>query len=90
MQFYVFNSELEAEEAVTEGCPIAGKNLEGKEIKEVGETERLADVVKHPTLNKWLVRAADMPNKGYTTANYAQNTIYPPNPSAIIEGIQEN
>lgn len=55
-KYFVFNSENEAEKFCTEGCPIYGIDLDGNEVRDRGVTTRLADWVKHPTEEKWLVQ----------------------------------
>ena len=60
-KYFTFNSEAEAEEFCTRGCPIYGKDLEGNEVKDKGVTARLADWKKHPAEGLWLVKASDMP-----------------------------
>lgn len=60
-KFFVFNTEEEAEAFCTTGCPIYGHDLEGNEVKDKGVTTRLAEWKKHPTEEKWLVKASDMP-----------------------------
>ena len=59
-QYFVFNSEQAAEEFCTRGCPIYGQDLEGNEVRDRGMTTRLADWVKHPIEEKWLVRYNDI------------------------------
>ena len=54
-KYFTFQSEAEAEEFCTRGCPIYGKDLEGNEVKDKGVTTRLADWKKHPTEELWLV-----------------------------------
>lgn len=54
-KYFTFNSEAEAEKFCTEGCPIYGIDLEGNEVRDKGVTTRLADWVKHPNEEKWLV-----------------------------------
>ena len=61
MNFFVFNSEKEAEKFCTNGCPIIGKSLDGSEVEGKGVTTRLAEWVKHPTEDLWLVKASSMP-----------------------------
>ena len=55
-RYFTFNSEIEAEEFCTHGCPIYGTDLEGREVTNKGVTTRLADWKKHPTEKKWLVQ----------------------------------
>jgi len=86
MEFFTFNSEAEAESFCTQGCPIYGRDLEGNEVTDRGVTTRLADWVKHPTLEKWLVRVVDMPEetKG-TIEKFDEDIIYPkPNENLAI------
>lgn len=55
-QYFIFNSEADAEKFCTKGCPIYGKDLDGNEVTDKGVTTRLSDWVKHPTEEKWLVQ----------------------------------
>lgn len=76
MKFYVFESEEAAEAACTAGCPIYPTNTENTE-SEVGITTRLADWIKHPTLDKWLVRIKDFPQgEGNPIEEYDKTLIY--------------
>lgn len=59
-KYFVFNSEQAAEEFCTKGCPIYGKDLEGNEVRDRGVTTRLADWVKHPTEEIWLIEYSDI------------------------------
>ena len=88
MEFFTFNSEAEAESFCTQGCPIYGRDLEGKEVTDKGVTTRLADWVKHPSQEKWLVRVADMPGetKG-TIEEFDEEIIYPRKNSLTPFGI---
>jgi hypothetical protein len=55
-KYFTFNSEQEAEQFCTQGCPIYGKDLSGNEVRDRGVTIRLADWKKHPTEELWLVQ----------------------------------
>lgn len=78
-KFYTFNSEQEAEAFCTQGCPIYGKDLEGNEVRDKGVTTRLADWVKHPSAEKWLVNTGHMPEgtEG-VVEDFDHDLIYPP------------
>ena len=74
----MFNSETEAEAFCTEGCPIYGKDLDGNEVKDKGVTTRLADWVKHPTEELWLVRShRKLEGKSVQTLEIAKEVVFP-------------
>lgn len=87
-RYFTFNSESEAEAFCTQGCPIYGTDLKGNEVQDKGITTRLADWIKHPKLEKWLVRVADMPGetKG-TIEEFDEEIIYPRKNSLTPNGI---
>lgn len=77
-KFFVFNSETEAEAFCTEGCPIYGKDLEGNEVCDKGVTTRIADWLKHPTEEKWLVKQCDaLAEKKGDIQELDENAIFP-------------
>lgn len=84
INFYQFDSEIEAEAVCTAGCPIYGKDLNGNEVIDRGVTTRLANWVKHPTLNKWLIKTTDLPGLSHPTQQYEKDLIYPPSPNPNI------
>lgn len=55
MKVFVFKSELEAEQFVTEGYPVFAKTLKGEEVQTKGITTRVAEWVKNPDKDEWYV-----------------------------------
>lgn len=91
-KFFVFNSEAEAEAFCTEGCPIYGKDLAGNEVKDKGVTTRLADWVKHPTEELWLVRSyRKLEGKPVQTLEITKEVVFPESvEEARLESIRLN
>jgi hypothetical protein len=55
MKVFLFKSEEEAEQFVTLGYPVFGKDLGGREVLDRGMTTKAANPLKHPTLKEWYV-----------------------------------
>jgi len=77
-RFFTFGSERDAEAFCTEGCPIYGVDLERNEVRDKGVTTRLADWVKHPEHDAWLVRFDERLDKeGIDVVEIDEKTIFP-------------
>ena len=77
-RFFTFGSERDAEAFCTKGCPVYGVDLDGNEVRDKGVTLRLAEWVKHPSEDSWLVRYDEaLAREGVAVVDIDKSAVFP-------------